>query len=531
VIKPLPSEDGSVTATAFEIVHRDEVLGKLTFYDRMIFKGHLVGLIRPLGMKAFLDSQGVLLKDYGGYVKAVTDALKAHVQAVAAAAGAPYRYLHQTHTKAAGRSKEDLARQIATERGMATGLVCVLAAVEPCSSFDVGADVVAGRLAVRRRPRKCLHFYFYLLHPTLGLVHVRLQSWFPFTVQIWVNGRQMLARALDKAGIGYRRYANTFLHIDDWGRAQTIAEKLGQRRWPRLLTSMVAPLCPILATIARAGFGRYYWVADQMEVATDVAFTSQPALDRIMPDLIAHATHQFSCDDVLMFPGRKPHPALAVEIGPDTRRREQGWRVKHRLDRNSIKMYDKASVLRVETTINNPAQFRVLRITNAQARWCPMRKGVANLPRYLQVGEAANHRYLTALGDAQPTHGGKHALARLCQPRVTKARRHARFNPLSRGDVALFRAVLAGEHTITGFRNRDITARLYPNPPTSHAEAKRRCQRTSRLIDKLRGHRLIAKVPHRRLYRTTSHGHLVMTAALAIHDHDFPLAYTTAQGP
>jgi hypothetical protein len=168
VIKPLPSEDGSVTATAFEIVHRDEVLGKLTFYDRMIFKGHLVGLIRPLGMKAFLDSQGVLLKDYGGYVKAVTDALKAHVQAVAAAAGAPYRYLHQTHTKAAGRSKEDLARQIATERGMATGLVCVLAAVEPCSSFDVGADVVAGRLAVRRRPRKCLHFYFYLLHPTLG---------------------------------------------------------------------------------------------------------------------------------------------------------------------------------------------------------------------------------------------------------------------------------------------------------------------------------------------------------------------------
>lgn len=521
-----------MTATAFEIVHRREVLGKLTFYDRMIFKGHLVGLIRPLGMKAFLDCQGVLLKHYGGYVKAVTDELKAHVQAVAQAAGAPYRYLGQTHTRAAGRSKEDLARQIAAERGITSGLVCVLAAVEPCSSFNVGADVAQpGRLAVHRRARKCLHFYFYVLHPALGLVHVRLQSWFPFTVQIWVNGREMLARALDRAGIGYRRHANTFLHVDDWGRAQTIAAKLGRRRWPRLLQAMVAPLCPILSVIARAGFGRYYWVADQMQVATDVAFTNRAALQRIMPDLLAHATHRFSCEDVLMFLGRKPHPNLAVELGTDTRRREQGWRVKHRLDRNSIKMYDKMSVLRVETTINNPAQFRVLRVQHGRARWRPMRKGVANLPRYLQVGEQANHRYLTALGDAQLTHGGTKVLHRLCQPRVTNGRRHGGFNPARRGDVALFRAVLHGEHTISGFRNRDITARLYPTPPASRAEAKRRCQRTSRLIAKLRGHGLIAKVPHRRLYRTTSNGHRVMAAALAIHDHDFPLAYVTAQGP
>lgn len=367
-----------MTATALEMVNRREVLGKLTFYDRMIFKGHLVGLIRPLGMKAFLDCQGVLLKHYGGYVKAVTDQLKAHVQAVAQAAGAPYRYLGQTHTKAAGRSKEDLARQIAAERGISTGLVCVLAAVEPCSSFDVGADIEPGRLAVRRRRRKCLHFYFYVLHPSLGLVHVRLQSWFPFTVQVWVNGREMLARALDRAGVGYRRHANTFLDVDDWGKAQAIAQRLGRRRWPRLLTSMVAPLCPILAVIARAGFGRYYWVADQVEVATDVAFTGRAALAKIMPDLLAHATGRFSCQDVLMFLGRKPHPNLAVEVGTDARRRMQGWRVKHRLDRNSIKMYDKASVLRVETTINNPAQFRVLCVLHGRARWRPMRKGVAN---------------------------------------------------------------------------------------------------------------------------------------------------------
>jgi hypothetical protein len=453
------------------------------------------------------------------------------VQAMAEATGAEYRYLGRTHTKAKGCSKEDLARSIAEQRGIQQGLVCVLAAVEPCSSFDVGADTEPGRLAVRRRARQCLHFYLYLLHPTLGLVHVRLQSWFPFTVQVWVNGRDMLARALDTAGVGYLRHANTFLDVADWAAAGRIAEKLGRRRWPRLLNTLVAPCCPILAVIERAGFGSYYWVADQIEVATDVAFTSRPALEKIMPDLLAHATHRFSCQDVLTFLGRKPHPNLAVQIGADARRRPQGWRIKHRLDRNSIKMYDKASVLRVETTINNPAQFRVLRVKDGRARWRPMRKGVANLPRYLQVGGQANHRYLDALGDAQPTHGGKHALQRLCQPRVNRARRHAGFNPVARGDIAVFRAVLAGEHTITGFRNKDIAARIHPAPPADRGEAKRRCQRTCRIIAKLRGHGLIAKVPHRRLYRTTGYGHRVMTAALAIHDHDFPLAYTTALGP
>jgi len=48
--------------------------------------------------------------------------------------------------------------------------------------------------------------------------------------------------------------------------------------------------------------------------------------------------------------------------------------------------------------------------------------------------------------------------------------------------------------TLTGFRNHDLCARLYDSVASSLQETKRRCARVSRLIAKLRGHGLVAKV-------------------------------------
>src|SRR5207237_3853593 len=146
------------------------------------------------------------------------------------------------------------------------------------------------------------------------------------------------------------------------------------------------------------------WVCDQAEIATDVMFTSRPSLGAVMPDIVRHATLNLSSADVLHFLGRKLYPSLAAEVLTDAKRRPEGWRVKHRLARNWIKVYDKVSVLRIETTINNPREFRVLRVITTpqgrQRRWCEMNKGVANLWRYFQVGIGANQRYLDALAAA-----------------------------------------------------------------------------------------------------------------------------------
>ena len=240
-----------------------------------------------------------------------------------------------------------------------------------------------------------------------------------------------------------------------------------------------------------------------------------------------------SSEDVLGFLGRKLHPSLQAQVVTDAKHRPQGWRVRHRMAGNWVKVYDKASVLRVETTINNPREFRIQRwFTNdsgrRERRWCPMRKGVSDLWRNYQVGIAANHRYLDALAAAPLKGEGVAALDALCRPRTNHGRRYARFSPLNPTDLALFRAVMAGEHAIQGFRNIDITNRLYRRPPADQDEAHRRCERVSRLIVKLRGHGLVAKIPRARRYRVTRYGQRVMTAAINLHDNDYPTHYNIA---
>jgi hypothetical protein len=328
--------------------------------------------------------------------------------------------------------------------------------------------------------------------------------------------------------VRHLRWANAILQAADWPLAQRLAQRLATRRWPGLLTGLARQVNPMLPMVARAGFGGYWWVIDQAEVATDIAFRSRPALQAVLPGLFAHAATAFGAEDVLRFLGRKLHPALAAEVTSDARRRPEGWRIKHRMARNSIKVYDKASVLRVETTINDPTQFRVLRVKNGRRVWCPMRKGVANLHRYYQVGQAANERYLDALAAAHDHRAGVAVLERHTRPVTNRGRRHARLHPVDPDELALFRAALAGEHAIAGFRNADLTGRLYDHPATTEIETRRRCQRVSRLITKLRGHRLVAKIPRRRRYRVTPYGQRFMTAALALHDREFPAAWESA---
>ncbi|MGH9072152.1 MAG: hypothetical protein ACRDX8_13550, partial [Acidimicrobiales bacterium] len=431
--------------SSFEVVHHQEITGKLTCLDRVILKGHMTRLYPDGAFKAFLSSQGVLLKDVGPYLVRQTAVVRDHVKAMAEEAGRPYIYLGQTHTKARGNSKEDTAKEIARRDGVEDGLICVLGAVEACMSFELNRNKENKVLEMRRRQRKCTHFYLYYLDHDLGLFHIRLQSWFPFEVQVWLNGHQALARRLDQAGIAYACHENAFCRIDDWARAQALADGLAKRDWAKLLDALAKKVNPLLAVIEAAGFGGYYWVADQVEVSTDVAFSSRPVLEELLPHLFAHASSALSAEDVLRFLGRKLHPALAAEVLTDARRRPEGWRVKHRMGRNSVKVYDKANVLRVETTINDASEFRALRVRDGRRDWLPMRKGVADFPRHYQVGAGANTRYLEALAHATNNGEGLRALDALCRPRTRQGRRVSRFNPLAMTDVMLFRALLAGE--------------------------------------------------------------------------------------
>ena len=167
----------------FESIHAEAITGKLVMFDRLLFKGYL-GLMDGTRFEWFLHSHYVLLKDFGDYVKRTTKAVKAHVMKIAEASGRSVVYLATAATANRGWSKEDIARQTAVRDGITEGLITVLSAVEPCQAFQVRWSPKLKRLAAVRCPRKCLHYYFYYIDRELGFMHVRLQSWWPFTIQI-----------------------------------------------------------------------------------------------------------------------------------------------------------------------------------------------------------------------------------------------------------------------------------------------------------------------------------------------------------
>ena len=497
--------------------HRDGIAGVLEGFDRVLFRGTLGSISYVQGFDRFMGASGLLLKDFKSFAERCTAKLAAHAEAVAGRAGRPHRYLPSAAT-----DKEALARSIAERDGIDSGLICVLSCVEPCMSFNVRGSRRTRKLELVKQQRKCRFFYFYYQHEEFGLMHVRLQSWLPFDVQVCLNGRSYLQRQLDRAGIGYRKADNCFTSIDDVPRAQRILDRLTTRDWCATLGRIVGPLNPLLK---RGGplasvFG-YYWTFRASEVATDVMFTDAAALGRVYPNLCRHAIEQLSSGDVLRFLGKKPVGRFNQQVTSDLKRRVEGVRVKHYVGANSIKMYDKQGcVLRIETTIHDPHQFQVWRRAQGDGRskfaWRKMRKGVADTARRVTVSRDANHRYLAALAvvqDATPAH---RVFDPVSQAVKKNGCRYRGLRPVCPDDAALFQAVMRGEHLLHGFTNRDVQTAWFDRPPRDGAERTRRSSAVGYRLRLLRRHGLIRKVNRRRLYRITDKGHRVMTLALAM---------------
>lgn len=502
----------------FIIKHRDKITGMISCFDRILFKGYLP-ISYPEGMEGFLNRQGVLFKDFKRFASLSSDGLKEHGQDVARKAGRPFIYLN------APIRKEERARQIAQQDGITQGLVCVFSVVEACQSFKLKYGEGKPRLATSS-PR-CLCLYFYYLDREFGFMHLRIQTWFPFTVQIYLNGHEWLARKMNQHGIGYLQVDNAFVRVEDCPRAQRFADRFVTKNFPRILEAFARKVNPLLKDLL-AGMS-HYWVIDQAEYATDVLFQDRAALKDLYPKLLQHATVCFSAEDVLTFLGRKLNGNFQGEVMNDLKKRWPGARVKHRMKGNWIKMYDKhGCVLRIETVINHPYEFRVRREGKRHGvwgmDWYPMAKRVSNLYRYAEVSRSANRAYLDGLSVVDDPAEAYRLLNQMCEPVTRNGRRRRGLNPLRKDDVALFAAALRGENFIHGFRNRDIAAHLNIPPSKDPNDQKRQSARITRLIQLLHAHRLIAKIPHTRRYRLTIRGATLMSAAVYLHNQDFPTA-------
>jgi hypothetical protein len=519
--KKLANREENAVKTFIQKYEHD-VMGSLSGFDRLVLRGLLRRLFYPNGMDYCLAFLGVLLKDFGQYVLQVTTRLKEASLALARRTGRPIHYLASSQVR-----KDELAREIAARDRLTEGLICVLSCVEPCLTFEIHRHRESKRLQIRPHRSKCLHLYHYFLHPEFGFMSARLQTWFPLTIQVCMNGREWLARQLTREGIAYRQEGNCFTWIEDPPRAQEIMDLLLRTSWPAFLDEIARQLNPIHRELFGDFDLRYYWSAHQSEWATDIMFKDPEKLAGIYPRFLRHGLTTFASPDVMRFLGRKLPPTghlpptFAAEVVSRLRRRPEGIRIKHRVGSNHIKLYDKqGSNLRVETTINDPRDFKVLRRKagddQGELAWRPLRKGVADLHRLAQVSEAANRRYLKALAAVQDTTSLGALTEKLCRPTFWKGQRLRALNPYGPHDLALLKAVARGEFAINGFRNRDLAKLLYASDqePTL-TEKRRQSGAITRKLRLLRAHGLIKKVPKTQRYHLTAGGSKAISAIIA----------------
>jgi hypothetical protein len=510
-------ENAMSTVCQFLVKFASLIVCVLHCFDRVIFKGHLA-MASPKELERFVDY--VLRVRRSEFIKVLaslwSERLVAHAQRWARKHNRVYLY------RKGFFKKDQWAEGLIREQRIERGLVGILCTQETCNSFALIPGENRPRFISKPRQQNVLYYYF--LDPQLGLIHVRLQTWAPFTLQVYVNGHDWLAQQMVRLGMGFVLKHNAFTQLDDPAKTQRQADRFAKLDWTKILTRYGRLVNPLLRK--ELSCYRVRWFVDQAEYATDLLFKSPSALSGLYQKLLQFAALTFTPKDILGFLGRKWDRRFDGDVQTEVKTdRLLGTRIKHRMTRNWLKMYDKFGlILRVETVINRPKEFSVLRSRKhrdgaTSLGYFPMNKDVGSLVHYQEQALACNRRYLTALAIVDDPAPAYQQLRQLTEPKRVAERSSAGFNPARREDVRLFAAVLDGDHIARGFRNKDIRAALFGSsaPPTRQQSAA-----VGRLVKRLHNRQLVAKIPRTRRWRVTDTGRQLLSLAVKHYAQAWP---------
>lgn len=510
----------------FTAKYAGQIAGVLNGFDRLVLRGTLRQISYSFGLQGYLWANQVLLKDFGPHVQKVSEQVKTAALEGMKAADRPILYLPSSR-----EDKDETAHKIARQDGIESGPVCALTCVEPCWSFDVHRNRETKQLDLVQRSRKCLFVYQYWQHPEWGWMNARIQTWFPFSIQICLNGREWLARQMQQQAIGFQKQGNCFVWIDDWAGAQRLLDEQMKTDWPQMLDGIARGLNPQHEEMFARLPLDYYWSVYQSEWASDVVFHKADDLRRLFPIWLRHAILTFQSADILKFLGKtvtregEVPGTVQVDVTSSMKRRQPGARIKHWYGENSLKAYDKAystagSTLRAEMTMQNPEDFKVYRHPESEPdkpmRWYRLRKGVADLQRRAEICQKTNERYLDALAAVDSSQTLAELIDEIQRPTCWQGKRNRSLHPFGEPDVSLLAAISRGDFLLNGLRNRDLQKLLYADLPATANQHRQRSAAVGRRLRLLRAHRIIRKVPKTHRYHVTEFGRQILPAVSSV---------------
>jgi hypothetical protein len=478
----------------------DRIAGVLCCYDRVVVTGTLPTVCYAAGMTKFLYATGVRIFDYPQFAATLRDRVRERAASVAAQAGITIEHIARHHIR-----KEAVVAKVLERRGERPGLVHVISAMEACNAYQPWHDKQTHKTYVRPDSGKCLHYYFYFMDAELGLIYLRVPTWAPFRLQFYCNGHSWLARRLMAEGIGFSAADNAFVRIDDWPRAQELADGFSPERLHRVLDRYATLCCPVLDVFGQS----YHWSLMQVEYATDLVFRSAATLKPLYEQLTRESVLSVRAEQIASFLGRQITPQLAQELGSQFSTRIEGTCIKHRFGSSSIKMYDKfGCVLRIETTTNDVSFFKHHRKVEhrqgpATRALAPVKKTIYSLIDLREILFGCNRRYLAHLAALDDFSAGVRALDRLIKQRTVEGKTVKGINFFDPIDKALLHALQNPRVNIAGIRRADLLPLLNEISPA----------RLSRQLHRLRDIGVIKRVAGTYRYYLTRIGRAA-TAAL-----------------
>jgi len=473
--------------------------------DRVVFRGYIrslfvegsvIKLLRNLGFK----------KHSNGVLKTLTDQLNTHIKKTANKIGIEIHWWGKEE-KEKYHSKIDLVQDIYRKELIKTHksdkVICIIKSLENTRTFaNKEITTKAGKLFTKMFScfKYVSHYYIYIQDKDLGLCFLKISSYLPFVCEFYMNGHNYLKQQFDIYEVDYKMKDNSFVQVSDIS----------------LLNSMVEKFQPSIAlgriTYWMDKFFRFDkgnrstcskllshdWYTYQTEVSSNIIFKSAKFANSFFQRVLQkHHTIGFPDRLTKIFGLSKP-----VHNSKSTQNKYSVQAcIKHWLEKNSIKCYNKSGcLLRVETTINNP-----------DLPGLKLKKSACNLQAYYWYGLKCNIRYFNTLADIDVNSLTTDVYEKYQQAIVTEnGVRVAAPDLRKKEQLELYALILSDFSLLPGFKTKHLREKLQGNPKTSKIAYELR---------KLRERGAIKKLKNTHYYQVTEEGYVWLYYTLFNYSH------------
>jgi len=492
-------------SSGIEERYAGELVGKLACFDRMIIFGTWQGLCHAGGVTRELVQRGLGAFDLGTFAQSLSEAVRQRATALAREHGVEITYLPNWRI-----DKEEIAQAQLRARGDRPGLVCILSAIENCQTFKSRKGRPGQPAWIKMTQGRCLHYYLYFYDEALGLIHLRVPTWLPMRLHFCLNGHAWLERRLRAEGLEARSVDNAIVATNDWQRAGALSAKPPMEWLQKHLQSYIAQCCPDAAR-----FGGYYLTLSQVELSLDLVFRSEATARELCEQLTRQAVLAVRVTDLARFFGHQ----FSAEAEATARFKSVAEGVlcmRHWLNGQSLKVYRKGAVLRLEVTTYDLTFYKhhrevAKRDGTTEWRVAPLKRSLYSLGTLFGLMEATCRRYLEWLSQLEDPRLGRHNLDDITRSKRDEAHRSWRgFNFFAATDHHILVTMLRGEGLLSGWTNRRLREAL---------GAVYRSGPVSRILRRLREHGLLYRVPRSFKYYLTALGRRAVIAALKLREH------------